>query len=296
MPSIYLSTSPPSQTVRGPPPSPRPSTPTQKRTESLWHYAFKQTLFASVSVGTSSLFVTTLSGILLYVAASTICVAGQVFFHAMQLEMETFSQKVEKLESKDETPQSRLLKWVEGYFPQMGKGLCFGLLDLTTRQVLVHEGGHYLAAILLLKNSTPSITIEPWKLGGFTRFYATGKATVLGEKLSAPTIKAIISGAGAGFGTLLSCGDLFMAFLLRKSHPEISHQLTACAVMGIAQNCLYAISAFWENSPGHDFVHLMSLGIHPLVCVTAFVALPAAFKLSLIAYDHLISHVQTPGL
>jgi len=63
--------------------------------------------------------------------------------------------------------------------------------------------------------------------------------------------------------------------LTEEKHPQISSCLKVCSYMDFANHFRYALSALYDDSPGHDFADLNRLiGLHPLAAAAAFAALP----------------------
>ena len=171
-----------------------------------------------------------------------------------------------------------------GNYLQMLCPITFSVLDMTTRQVLVHELGHALATHLVYENPKTTIEIFPFS-GGVTR-YIQSKLTNIGASLSKKTSQLIVSGAGPAFGILLASTDIFIAHKIKESHPLVSQYLIASALSNITQHVFYALSAFWTVSkPGHDFIALAAGGIHPAVSICTMVAIPLITKSALFLYD-----------
>jgi len=111
-----------------------------------------------------------------------------------------------------------------------------------TVHVLIHELGHYFAALALLDTS-PAIEIF-LEGGGVTTLEGgwfndksifTEQRAWLGKKIDGKIIEAIIAGAGPGFQAIHVCAELFSAFLLKKSHPEASDVFRSLAMHNIAR-------------------------------------------------------------
>ncbi len=165
--------------------------------------------------------------------------------------------------------------------------ISFTILDTTTRAVLIHEGGHALAASLLYQNARPTIEIFPLK-GGVTTYWPRMLSN-LGLYFGSKKADLIISAAGPAAGILTATIDLGLAHCVRKKHPELHRYLVCTAAMNIFQHSIYALSAFFETNPfsGHDFFHLWKGGgIHPIVSVISMVALPLILRATLFGIDY----------
>jgi hypothetical protein len=165
--------------------------------------------------------------------------------------------------------------------------ISFTILDITTRDVLVHESGHALTAMALYQNARPTIEVFPLE-GGVTR-YSAGPLTKLGEFFGRKISGVIVSGAGAAFSILFATVNIGLAHHFKQDHPELHRYLLCAAISSIAQHVFYALSALWEKRPssGHDFVKLWRVGgIHPVISVICMVALPLIVKTTLFTIEH----------
>lgn len=164
-------------------------------------------------------------------------------------------------------------------------GVFSTLVDANTRDLIVHEGGHALAAHILIKNPRTKITIVPTQ-GGQTS-YRIGALTKIGEFFGRNKSKLIIAAAGPAAAVVTATFTLGVSLSIRKSNPELSRYLKVIAVDSIAQQAFYALSALWVSATnkGHDFLQLMAGGIHPAVAVIAIVALPIIVRIGFFIYD-----------
>lgn len=165
--------------------------------------------------------------------------------------------------------------------------LSFGVLDVTTRQVLVHEAGHAIAASIVYNNPRPSIEIKPFE-GGVTRYYPK-ELSAAGTAMGANASRMVVAAAGPFFGIALATADLVLAHKVRKSHPMLRKYLIISAVMNIGQHVFYALSSFWTttNTSGHDFLKLASGGFHPAAAVATMIAIPLIIKGSLLLASYI---------
>lgn len=159
------------------------------------------------------------------------------------------------------------------------------LVDDQTRELIVHEGGHALAANILIKDPRAQITIDPMK-GGKTTYYV-GALTKVGEFFGRANSKLIIAAAGPALSVITATIGFGASLALRKSNPELSRYLQVVSIGSIAQNVFYAFSALWTavSQKGHDFLQLMAGGLHPIAAVVSIVALPILVRLGFFIYD-----------
>jgi hypothetical protein len=164
---------------------------------------------------------------------------------------------------------SEALPYINPYF--------FCLFDLMTRSTLVHEAGHFLAGHILVQNPNSSIEIFPLK-GGVT-WITKGRATNCGAFLGKTNSDLLLSAAGPFAGTLLALLDLGIAHKIKDTNQDLRKTLIMSAIFNVTNHALYAISALWENTPGHDFKKLWKVGnIHPITSVICIIALPLFFQ------------------
>lgn len=160
-------------------------------------------------------------------------------------------------------------------------------VDQTTRNIIVHEGGHYWAAKLLIKNPRGRISLTPLEGGQTT--YRLGALTKFGTIFGRANVKLIVAAAGPAVGVLAATGALVGSLALRNSHPELSRYLLMIAVVSIAQHVFYALSALWTstNQKGHDFIQLMAGGVHPVVAAITMIALPLIVRVGFFVAENL---------
>lgn len=165
--------------------------------------------------------------------------------------------------------------------------LSFGVLDVTTRQVLAHEAGHAIAASIVYNNARPRIQLKPFE-GGVTRYYPQ-ELSAAGTAIGANASRMVVAAAGPFFGIALATADLVLAHKIRKSHPMLRKYLIISAIMNIGQHIFYALSSFWTatNTSGHDFLKLASGGFHPAAAVATMIAIPLIIKGSLLLASYI---------
>lgn len=160
----------------------------------------------------------------------------------------------------------------------------FSILDQTTRDVMVHEMGHAVAATTLFQNANPRIQITPFS-GGVTHYFGN-RLTKIGAFFGHRDSGLIVAAAGPAFAVATSTVHLVVAHRIRNSRPTVSRYLQATAIRSVYSHVRYALSALSIKSymPGHDFVVLRAGGIHPLAAVVAMIGLPLIVQLGLILY------------
>lgn len=159
------------------------------------------------------------------------------------------------------------------------------VVDQNTRDLVMHEGGHALAAHVLIKHPRTRISIEPFE-GGITT-YRLGPLTKIGEYFGRAKTQLIISAAGPALSIVSATAGIAASLALKKSHPEISRYLNVVAADSIAKQVFYALSALWKSAveKGHDFLHLMAGGVHPVVAALSMLVIPLLVKLGFYIYD-----------
>lgn len=159
------------------------------------------------------------------------------------------------------------------------------LVDTNTREVLIHEAGHALAANILIKNPRTQISIDPFKGGQTT--YRLGALSKIGEFFGRENSKLLIAAAGPVLALGTATIGFGAALALRKSKPELSRYLKIMSINSVAQHAFYALSALWTSATqkGHDFIQLMAGGLHPIAAVVSIVALPIIVKIGFFIFD-----------
>lgn len=162
----------------------------------------------------------------------------------------------------------------------------FSILDMSTRNILVHEAGHAIAAVALYQNARPTIEVFPLT-GGVTRF-SVGSLTKIGEFFGRKWTSVIVSAAGPAIAIIAASLNLGLSHYYAKENPELHRYFLCMSIASIAQHVLYALSALWEKNPsGHDFIKLWKVGgIHPLFSVVGLIALPLIMKSIFFTIDY----------
>jgi hypothetical protein len=163
--------------------------------------------------------------------------------------------------------------------------LTYSMVDVYSRNVLVHEAGHALAAMACYKNANPKVVILPPD-GGYTQ-YQEGPLTRFGQTIGSRASNVLVSGAGAGLALFSSVVQISASHKLEKSHPALSKYLFFSAIFSIVQHITYALTAL-VTSPenlSHDFVSLWLGGIHPIAAVAFMIVVPIIIKIILYMID-----------
>src|SRR3989344_6125086 len=141
---------------------------------------------------------------------------------------------------------------------------------------LIHEFGHYGAALATLKNPSLSLELFPFK-GGATRIQASALSK-FGERLGEQNVHPFISGAGPALSCCVSGILMGVGLGIQRKHPETARMLIVSSLINFIVHAVYAFSAFFTNPTyfAHDFVALWAMaGLHPLVATIAILAIPA---------------------
>lgn len=151
----------------------------------------------------------------------------------------------------------------------------FALLYNATAGVLIHEGGHALAASLLYKNAQARVVIN-FLFEGSTTFINRG-LSVIGSSLGISGAKILVAAAGPLAVIATVSAVILVAMAIQKSHPKLSKYLYFSSLFSLVYNVRYALSALTASVTAldHDFVQLSNHGIHPLVAAGVMVAIPA---------------------
>lgn len=165
-------------------------------------------------------------------------------------------------------------------------------LGLSKPNILIHEGGHFLAAKALFKGSNPKIWVKPYQ-GGGTSYTASNRLTFLGKIFGKGGSKMVVAGAGLAASTLFICSELAVAHKIRKTHPKLSQYMNLHAICHLFHEVIYGLTAFFASKKdlGHDLVHLWTIGkIHPAIPISLLITLPLIEMLALrhMAKSHVV--------
>lgn len=172
-----------------------------------------------------------------------------------------------------------------GFFQHLAPITFSSLVDINTRELIVHEGGHALTTKILVKNPGVHIRINPFQ--GAVTSYRLGALTSIGEFFGRANSKLLIAAAGPALSIVAASVNLAASLALRKSNPELSRYLNIIAIDSVVQHVFYALSALWTSSAqrGHDFIQLMAGGIHPIAAVVSIIALPLIVRIGFFIHD-----------
>ena len=150
----------------------------------------------------------------------------------------------------------------------------FALLFNATAGVLVHEGGHALAASLVYTNPQPRISIQ-YLFEGSTTFINRGLSSI-GKSLGADKAKLLVVAAGPAAAVSMASMAILSAIDIQKSNTTLSKYLYFSSFFALVYHVKYALSALTASRVDldHDFVQLWRGGIHPIVAAGAMVTLP----------------------
>lgn len=243
-------------------------------------------LFVPAFIGTGSLVAFTLAVVALNTFLRMGCAAIEYKVH----QLKNIQTPEARLFSHRLTFLGKIISWIAPYN--------FSLLDETTRNVLVHEAGHAMAASSVYKNARPRIEVYPFK-GGATSF-CPKELTKFGKYLGWKNADLLVSGAGAGISMIAALASIIAAHKMDKN-SEVRKYLIMTAISTIVQHIFYAFTALWTSPEnlGHDFIALWRHNIHPLAAVATMIALPLITFGGLYFLDQLKEKATqsiTPGL
>lgn len=139
------------------------------------------------------------------------------------------------------------------------RSLLYTLYDVVYRSVLIHECGHYLAAMLLYIDAKPEITINVLA-GGSTSYILANGLSPLGKALGERLAETVLYASGTALELLWCQLALVAAYTLANNQPEIKSHLLLSSVFSITGHFWYALSALWNcENPGQDYCSLQQL-------------------------------------
>lgn len=165
-------------------------------------------------------------------------------------------------------------------FPQFasicewGRAASFALFTGCNAQFLIHETGHFLAALFLYKNCSPSIAIMPFS-GGVT-FRRKAPLSLLGKKLGPAAVGILWTASGPVCALLVSAALLAASQAIKEQYPQLSKYLLCWSAIDFLNHARYAFSALKADPTNHihDFARLASMGLHPIAAAVAILAIP----------------------
>jgi hypothetical protein len=221
-------------------------------------------------------FVPSVVGISAVITASLIQLAVSIFFHSLG----TYADyKVSQKGGNVAFFQNlrTIAEWVTG--------ANFALFTGFNTQMLIHEGGHALAAIAAYKRPRPQMILYPFN-GGLTQFYKT-TLTPFGKKLGPVATTCFVIASGPGLTLLISTVLFAIGVAIQKKYPQVGKYLIAWGILDFANHAQYALSALWADPSrlAHDFVHLSIFGLHPVVAGIGIIAIPIIVGLGIMWFQ-----------
>lgn len=223
-------------------------------------------LALSLALGlTVACFITTSGGFSLMITAVIVQLTVSLLFHSLG----AFASYKVTQKGPNQKPFEWLL-WSCEYVT----GFNFAVFTGYNTQSLIHETGHALALLSLYKKPHPQIELYPFG-GGNTQFYKSSP-TPFGRKVGPVATTCIIFASGPAFTLLISSALFAIGFAIIKKYPHLGKYLIAWGIVDFCHNACYAYSALHTNpwNPGHDFVHLAILGLHPVTATIGILAIP----------------------
>ena len=113
--------------------------------------------------------------------------------------------------------------------------------------------------------------------------------TSLGHRLGYRHSIFVITLAGTALALLASSITLIAGLALHNNHPHASLYLTTIGIYSFLEHAQYALSALWISPAelGHDFVRLMTLGLHPTVATVAIISIPIIITVGYLSLKNL---------
>lgn len=235
--------------------------------------------------GVTCFFIATPIGMATVFIAAIATVALNIIFRSIGALAEYKIQQLQKKNDPRDQSTLKNYKFVKRITNYLAP-ITFAVgLDMHTRDVVLHESGHALAANLLIKNPKTKISVQP--LNGGQTTWRLGSLTKLGEFFGRTNAKLIVAAAGPALSVCTSIASICASIGLRKSQPELSRYLRIAAIVSIAQHAFYALSALWASpiNNGHDFLRLWAGGVHPIVSVISIVAIPILVGAGFFIYE-----------
>jgi hypothetical protein len=216
----------------------------------------------------TSFFVTTIPGLITFAILPVAVTVVNVYFRTMHLYFQDLELEMPNI----------------GSYVSYAPLLTFSLLDLTTRQVLIHEGGHYLALKLFYEKVQPTIEVFPL-IGGITRWSGPITLSDWGKHLGRENVEAAVAAAGVVATQLMNVPTLIVGHYFGG---QIGSYLETSAYISALGDATYALSAlFLKASSSSDFVRLNKYGIHPFISAATTLLIPLAVKGVLLYLDKL---------
>jgi hypothetical protein len=247
--------------------------------------AFKELVIGLAFAGVACVFCSTPIGIALALGSVVTMVAVNTFFRAVAKAEEKHLHKLEPLKTvaaEKEKKFSRsfinICNWTSA--------ATFSTVFAYTAGIVIHEIGHALAVLLLFKNPSIAIGVNPWQNGLTT--WTAGALSKIGQLFGLKEAKLIVAAAGTALILFVSLGLFIAGHVLKDKHPKICQYLNMMGMMNLVIHIEYALSALASTSDAsNDFGALKAGGITPLVSVAVLIGLPILVKGMLVLVDHL---------
>lgn len=155
----------------------------------------------------------------------------------------------------------------------------FAYLSASNAQALIHESGHAIAAKWMFQNANPRISIIPC-LGGVTQV-ATAQLSRWGKMFGRNRALFFVTLMGPFSSLFFSGLAMAVGLAVKARFSELGYYLIGIGRGDYYAHALYAMTAL-SSSPStnaHDFVHLRTYGIHPLVSAVTILAIPTLINL-----------------
>ncbi|MEI8301331.1 MAG: hypothetical protein WCG10_06995, partial [Chlamydiota bacterium] len=250
--------------------------------------AFKELAVGFACAGLACVFCASSTGIAMAFCSVVAMVAVNTLFRASAKDEEKYLYKIERLNTPKAEKQKRVSRSLITLF-NYASAMSFATVFASTAGIAIHEIGHALAAVLLFKNPSVSISVNPWKNGLTT--WSSGPLSKVGKLCGLKEAKLMVAAAGAVLILAMSLGLFVASHVLKDRHPKVCQYLNMIVIMNLIIHIQYALSALGTHAdPSHDFVALKAGGIHPFVSVAVLVGLPVFVKGTLLLVDHLKKH------
>lgn len=247
--------------------------------------ALAELVVGLIFAGIACLFVATPFGMATLLIAAVAAVALSIIFRSINAYCSYKMFLLQNPSTQKETDKRSLFSMIGGFFNALALLPFTSLVDSKTRDLLVHEAGHAIAANALIKNPNTRISIVPFEGGQTT--YRLGKLSTLGEFFGRENSKVIIAAAGPALAVATATASFAIGSAIDKSNPELSRSMKISGIDSIARHVFYAFSAIKETvkSKANDFSVIWSRGIHPIVSAITMLVIPILVKIGFYIYD-----------
>lgn len=160
-------------------------------------------------------------------------------------------------------------------------------LSLMGPGILIHELGHYLAALACYRNAQPSIHIQCMRRG-HTDIQMRSGLSRFGAMMGARTSLLLVMGAGFIMSTTWALIEFAVAYFTQESNPTLSEFLRCQGTCQLLNELSFGLVTLLGNpmALGNDYVTLQMLGgIHPLTAMVSMILAVAVEHLILAAID-----------